>query len=191
MLLDEISDDLLINLYREGSQIAIDLLYERYNVFLYGFIHRMLRVETLYYDYTELYQELIMVFINCLQRYDEENGCFYFFVKKAVERKLIELINKIKKNKNLISLDDFMYQDGDESCLDYISEDGTVEYYETNLYKFIIERLDVLQTKIMNMKIEGYTYEEIASILGLSKQSVYRKINIIKNIIKDVIEKID
>jgi len=34
--LEEISDDLLICLFREGNQDAIDLLYERYNIYYYG-----------------------------------------------------------------------------------------------------------------------------------------------------------
>ena len=116
MFLDEISDDLLISLYREGNQIAIDLLFERYNVFLYGFIHRLLRKESLYYEYKELFQELILIFMNCLERYDEHNGCFYYFVKRAVERKLFDILNKMKRLSKTISLDDCFYEDGKESC---------------------------------------------------------------------------
>ena len=45
--------------------------------------------------------------------------------------------------------------------------------------------------KIIDMRIEGYSYEEIASFMRVGKQSIYRKMVCIKNIIKDIIEKID
>ena len=191
MFLKEISDDLLISLYREGNQIAIDLLFERYNVFLYGFIHNVLKKEDSYYEYKELFQEMVLVFIRCIERYDEDNGCFYYFVKRSAERKLFDFISKIKKNKKISSLDSNFYADGTESCVDYIKEEDNCMYYETELYKSLKEKLDKLEMKIVDLKVEGYTYQEISDILNVSKQSIYRKVVIIKNIIKDIMEKID
>ena len=63
------------------------------------------------------------------------------------------------------------------------------------------ERLKVLEKlfasgydtdkKIIDMKIAGYSYGEISNAIGETKQFVYRKISKLKNIIKDIIEKID
>ena len=191
MFLDEISDDWLISLYREGNQVAIDLLFERYTIFLYGFIHRLLSQESFRYDYKELFQELFIVFINCIERYDENNGCFYYFVKCSAERKVFDFLNKIKRNNKIVSLDDCCYEDGTESYIDYVQETSSEKYYETELYKALKENLNEEEMKIIDMKVEGYTYQEIAIILGLSKQGVYRRVVSIKNIIKDIIEKID
>ena len=71
MFYEEISDDLLICLYREKQQEAIDLLFERYKCYLYGIINDMLKKETLYFDYDELYQDAIIVLINCIEKYVE------------------------------------------------------------------------------------------------------------------------
>lgn len=191
MFLDEISDDLLISLYREGNQVAIDLLHERYNVFLYGFIHSILKKENFYFEYKELFQELFLLLLNCIDRYDEDNGCFYFFVKKCVERKLFDIVKKTKKNKNVYSLDEWYYQDGGERYVDYVMEDNCLMYYETELYEILEDKLDEKEMKIINMKVEGYSYQEISNMLGISKQAIYRKVISIKNIVKDIIEKID
>ena len=191
MFLEQISDDLLISLFREGNQVAIDLLYERYNVFLYGFIHKILKREYIYCEYKDLFQEVFIVFLNCIERYDEECGCFYYFVKKCVDRKLFDYISKFKRNNSVFSLDNEMYDDGVESCVDYVEESSTIEYYETELYKNMEMFLSEEQMKIIDMRVEGYSYEEISSLMGISKQCIYRKMVSIKNIIKDIIEKID
>ena len=191
MFLNEISDDWLISLYREGNQTAIDLLFERYNVFLYGFIHTIIKKENFSYEYKELFQELFIVFSNCLQRYDEEGGCFYYFVKISAERKLYDIMNKTKKNGRIISLDSIRYDGGIESVVDYVAEDATYEYFDTELYKRLNEILDEVEMKIIDMKVEGYSYHEISELIGISKQGIYRRVVYIKNIIKDIIEKID
>ncbi len=191
MFLDEISDDWLICLYREGNQDAIDLLYKRYTVFLYGFIKNILSKDNKFYDFDELYQDLFIVFLNCLDRYDEENGCFYFFVKQATERKLFDIINKTRRQEKISSLDDIYYPGGSESIVDYIEEESNEEYYNTELYKTIKSKVSQEELKIIDLKVEGYNYQEIANKIGVNKQCVYRKVVGIKKLIKDIIEKID
>ncbi len=187
---NEVSDDWLISLYRNGDQIGIDCLYERYTSFIYGFINNIVSKGT-YYDYSEFFQELIIVFINCLEKYDEERGKFYFFVKLSVERKMIDMLSKIKKEKQILSLDNFYYKNGDECIADYIQEENSSVYGENDLYECLKESLDTEGMNIVDMRVKGYSYQEISEILDISKQAIYRKIRLIKNIIKDIIEKID
>jgi RNA polymerase sigma factor (sigma-70 family) len=189
--LREISDDWLICLYREGNQVAIDLLFERYSVFLYGFISKITKKEGLCYEYEDLYQELIPVFIDCIAKYDEDNGCFYYFAKTVIERKLIDCIFKIKRREKILSLDTFCYEVKDESDFYCVCEEGERDYYSTEIYGKMKEKLSDFELKIIDLKVDGYSYREIASILNISKQAIYRKVISIKNIVKDVLEKID
>ena len=155
MFLNEISDDLLISLYREGNQTAIDLLYERYNVFLYGFIHNILKNEDYRFEYKELFQELFIVFFNCLERYDEDSGCFYYFVKRSAERKIFDFIYRANKSRNILSLDNFYYSDGLETYVDYIEEENCETYYQTDLYKMLEENLSKEEMNIIDLKVEA------------------------------------
>ena len=190
MYLREISDDWLICLYREGNQVAIDLLFERYNVFLYGFIDKVIKSNGIFYEYEDLFQEVIPVFIDCIDRYDEDCGCFYYFIKKVIERKLIDCIMKIKRRQKVLSLDSFSYEVKEQEVY-YVCEDGGRDYYSTEIYEKLKEKLEDIELKIIDLKVDGYSYREIAVLLNISKQSIYRRVISIKNIVKDVLEKID
>lgn len=182
MFLEEISDDLLICLYREGNQEAIDLLLSRYRTFMYGIINDLFKKENEYIDYDDMYQDAMVVFFNCLQRYDVDNGCFYFFVRKSIERRLIDKMKKIKKNNKIYSLDDDYYEDGNEKVIDYVSEDVNGMFCEEDLFK----KIDDVSKQIIKLKVSGYTYEEISLKLSMSKQCIYRRIVKIKKILKDI-----
>lgn len=182
------SDDFLIYLVREGNQDAIDALYERYKYFIYGFINEKLKNEDLYYDYSELYQDLFLIFLRCIEKYDDYSGCFYTFVKTAVDRKIIDVIKKTKRYNKFASLDRMMFSSGNECCVDYVSEQDNTDTY---LYDSLVENLNDIDKSIVDLKIYGYTYEEIAKVVGLGRQSVYRRFIKIRNILKDIIEKID
>ena len=102
------------------------------------------------------------------------------------------MLSKIKKFNKVISLDEFAYDNNDSiAALDFVSEDVSCVHYEKELYEKIASVLNEKERKIIDMKIEGYSYEEISLFMGITKQSVYRKISRLKNIIKDIIEKID
>ena len=73
----------------------------------------------------------------------------------------------------------------------FVAEDESGIHYKRELYEKIVCSLTEKDRKIIDMKIEGYSYGEISNSIGETKQYVYRKINKLKNIIKDIIEKID
>lgn len=192
MFLKEISDDLLICLVREKYQVAIDLLIDRYTKFLYGIINDFFGKTNLYVDYEDMFHDAFEVFLKCVESYDEESGCFYFFVKKSVERRMIDKLKKIRKNNQVISLDEPYYESKSEFNIDYVADQEDFSYQSTeNLYDSLIAKLDEECKKIVDLRIVGYSYGEIAIFLESNKQYVYRKVNKIKNIIKDIMEKID
>lgn len=191
MHLEEISDDYLISLYFEKNQYAIDFLFERYTVFIYGIIWEIQKKEGEYMDFEDLFQEAFVVFLNCIQRYDTDNGCFYFFVRKSIRRKLNDKIQFMKKIRKVSSLDIDMYAVSRERCVDYVAEECEYSYYDNTVYEKLVNRVDVKSKEIIDLKMAGYSYNEIAEILGDNKQGVYRRVGRIKNILKDIIEKID
>lgn len=182
MFLKEVSDGFLLALLREGNQDAIDLLYERYHVFIYGIIKDMFKNTLVYLDYEELYQEAMVIFISCIDKYDPDNGCFYFFVRKSIERRLRYFVRKEQSKLSVLSLDDYMYEDGKERKIDCIKEDDNYDLLECELK----DKLCDLEYDILNLKMKGYTYEEMSSILGVGTRVIYRRINKIKNILKDI-----
>ena len=188
--LDKISDDLLVCLWREKNQDAFDLLQNRYNYFIFGIIKDILNKYDKFFDYADLYQESFMAFLRCIESYDEENGCFYFFVRRSVERALINYIKKNMRYMEIKSIDNMVYEDSRESYVDYIVEEKN-DFCDSTLYEKLINKLDDVNKLIVDYKIDGYTYNEIAKMLGLTRGSIYSRASKIKNILKDIIEKID
>lgn len=182
MFLKEVSDGFLLALLREGNQDAIDLLYERYHTFIYGIINDTFKNNLAYLDYEELYQEAMVVFISCIDKYDPDNGCFYFFVRKSIERRLRYFVRREQSKFSVLSLDEYMYDDCKERKIDCIKEED-----EYNLLDYELRsRLCDFEHDILDLKTKGYTYEEMSSILGVGTQTIYRRINKIKNILKDI-----
>ena len=192
MLVDgNLSDDWLVGLAREKNQDAIDCLFEKYDKLIYAIIVDLQRKKGDYYDFNELYQEGMLAFLNCLEKYDDEYGKFYFFAKLVIERRIKDRIFKINRDRKVLSLDKQICDDDNSSeYLDFVCEDDSY-YGESELYEELIKRLDFKSRFIVEYKMKGYTYLEIAEILNTNRQWVYRKVNGIKNIIKDIIEKID
>lgn len=182
MFLKEISDDLLICLRREGNQDAIDMLFDRYQKFIYGIINDTFRCFNHYVDYEEMYQEAMCVFIACLEKYDVDNGCFYFFVRTSIERKLKDITKRNEKYNKIISLDENFYENSKECLIDYVCENDEKSF----IYDLLKENCSVECMEIVDLKMKGYTYEEISLLLGISKQAIYRRIVKIKNMLKDI-----
>ena len=191
MFLEEISDDYLVCLYFEKNQDAIDLLFERYTKFIYGIIRDYCKQNEGYIDFEDVFNDCFLAFLVCIERYDQDKGNFYFYVRKAVERKIIDRFEEINKNKMIVSLDSFRYDEGKETYLDFIAEENAFFEEKSDLKEELYDCLDDYDKTIVDLKIEGYSYQEIAKILKSTKQSVYRRVSKIKNILKDIIEKID
>lgn len=189
MLLNEISDDLLIHLWRSKNQDAFDLLHSRYRVFIYGIINDFAKNSFEYLDFDDLYQEAFLIFLRCIDSYDEEAGCFYFFVRRAIERTIVNYMKKNKKSRKTSSLDEMFYDSDKETLVDYICEDSFS--YDYSLYEQLTQKIGKVNKQIVDYKMEGYSYLEISRIMHISKGGIYSRVNKIKNILKDIIEKID
>lgn len=191
MFLTEVSDDYLIYLYRENNEEAKKELCDRYTTFIYGIIVGVQRRRGGYLDFEECFQEGFLSFLKCIDRYDNECGTFYYFVKTSIEKKLNYKLEKNKQNSNYISLDEFVYEEGEERLVDYVSEDEDAFFDDYSVYDKVVSRLNGVCRRIVDLRMEGYSYSSISNILGINKQNVYRQVVKIKNIVKDVIEKID
>ena len=117
MFLEEISDDYLICLYRENNDEAKKELCDRYTSFIYGVIVSIQKKMGGYLDFEECFQEGFLSFLKCIERYDNELGAFYYFVKTTVEKKLLCKLEMTKRNSNYIPLDKYVYEGGDETLI--------------------------------------------------------------------------
>ena len=189
MFLEEISDDYLICLCFDKNQDAIDVLNARYTKFIYGIIRDVQKKDGEYIDFDDLFHDCFLAFLVCIEKYDQYKGNFYFYVRTSVERKIHDKLELQRKINGCLSLDELRYDDGNVLYVDCVSESdsGCGGCLKDVLY----EKIDSCDKEIVEMKMQGYSYRKIASMIGINKQSVYRRVGKIKNILKDIIEKID
>ena len=141
----------------------------------------------------------MVAFEEALDSFDPESSTlFYTFVNICVERQLNTTLLRINRKKhkfinNSISLD-YTYED-DFSLNNYIRDDkGNPEDLlidinnKSVLYNKIICKLTNKEKEILDLKIKGYDYIEIAKILDKEPKAIANTLYRIKTKIKEILE---
>ena len=178
----DISDNELIYLYRCDNELALDILTKRYKQRIYGLIERVKNkygIKRMEFD--DYYQTSYIAFLKCIERFDD-TYIFYNYIMQAVENVLIREVEKEKKYNSILSLDIDLINEG-YSFTDVIN-DSTSLYEKNIIWEFIGSNFDELSTEIIKCRENGYTGEEIAKILNVSKKVVYNRLGKIKKVLK-------
>lgn len=192
----------LINYVREKDEIASDILFKKYEPLIVTYASKM-------YPYcryngiemSDLIQEGMLGLNLAINNFKENSdNLFYTFAKKCVERKMISLIIKSRRQKHKIlneslSLD---YTLDDDKVGDLVSilkdnslnpEEIVIEGdSEENLLKKIKSTLTDTEESVFELKIAGFDYKEIAEILDKTPKSIDNTIQRIKNKCKEIIK---
>lgn len=178
----DIGDNELIYLIRRDNKEAKDCLIERYKKRLYGIIKDCCSSITMFnVNYDDYYQDCFVVFLRCLETYDDEYN-FYSYVKKAVEKNIYRRISKDKIMMNYVSIEDDL--SGNHPCfIDKVS-DSSIIYDEKEFYDYIDKCFNDVDKKIIDYKIKGYSYLEISDLMGLKSKTLYKRVENIKDNLK-------
>lgn len=144
---------------------AFDLLYEQYSHKLYTFIYKLLKNET---EAEEIVQEVFVKLWESRQKLDHSK-LLHSFIFTIAYNHSIDLIRKqINNKKYLEHLKQSSLIDSSPSVI------SQVEYNELNKQvEDLIGQLPERQKQIYRLhREEGLTYSEIATRLGISKNTV-------------------
>lgn len=159
-----IDDETLLMQSIDGSELAFTQLYKRYNKKIYSFAFKILRSE-------ELAEEVMhetMLKVWDLGEKGKEIKSFEAYVKVSAKNKSLNVLRKLELDWRTQAL-------------------GTVDWNETHedteetillndVKKLLDEAISLLppqQQKVFKLcHVEGLKYEEAASLLGLSPQTV-------------------
>ncbi len=116
----------------------------------------------------DYYQEVLIQLWRSLPKFRNESKMSTWIYRVSLNT----CISYVRKNKkvNKVSLID----------LDFIDNDIEKKYYIDELY-LLINRLNKFEKTIILLWLEDRDYEEIASIVGISKNNVAVKLNRIKD----------
>lgn len=200
---NDIDDYELIYLVGENNETATDILFEKYKpivdlkakkYFKYG--------KKLGLEYADLFQEGMIGLTEAIAAFnDNKNAQFKTFANLCIERQMFSLLKKASRKKHTalndsVSLDEKINED-DNTLLDLFSEKGTdphemVEFMENKkeLFKKLNELLTPLEKEVFNLKVNGFDYKEISSLLNKSYKSIDSSIQRIRVKVRKVLDNI-
>lgn len=187
----EYNDYELISLAQEQNEDATKIIYQKYKPIIYKkctkYIQFLKGIEL-----CDLVQECYVILDYCLKSFNQDNNnTFYTFFNVCIDR---YLTNEYKKNNNTknkllnesISLD-YLYEDNNSLINLIIDNSNNPELEITNTeellttYNKIINNLTSLEECVFILRIQDFSYKEIASILDKDKKSIDNATQRIKN----------
>ncbi len=198
---NEYSDSELLNLIKEHSEEAKDILYEKYKYIIgiiikkYTMSARMLNME-----YNDLYQEALLGFSDAINRFDDTSSSLRTFITICVDRRLQVVLTKASRLKNKLMNESLsleqVYEEDRQPLMDILSDENKnnplnnlemAEDYKI-LLKDIKESLSANEQEVFSLMLENYSYQEIAAILNRSTKQIDNACQRIKLKIKGILE---
>ena len=181
----EYSDSELLNLIKEESEEAKDILYEKYK-YIIGLIIKKytMSAKMLNIEYNDLYQEGMLGLSQAINNYSSHRNIkFSTFAFTCIERKIISAIKKANRKKHSILNEsfslDYTVEDNRESFENIIASPNenieemlVLKEKKDYFVKKINDVLTPFEKKVYELKLNNYSYEQIADNLGKSYKSV-------------------
>lgn len=196
----EYSDSELMNLIKEESEEAKDLLFDKYQYIIKIIIKKYVSASKKYnVEYNDLYQEALLGYSDAINRYNDESSSLPTFITLCVDRRLQVVIRKASTLKNKVINDslslEHIYDNYEQSLMDILSDDNknnplyNLENDERcqNLIARINEVLSPSEKEVFALMLENYNYMEIAQILEKQPKQIDNTIQRIKSKAKKVI----
>ena len=152
------------------------------------------------YDKEDIYQESYIGAISAIKYFDpNKNNNFYAFANLTIERRIIMLLKKSKRQKNLslnsaLSLDSRLNHNTDTNFLDVLNTNYSEDFVE-NLKSSeildikkekLINKLSKMEKEVFNLYLNGYSYKEISKKIGKDEKTVDNALQRIKNKSKNI-----
>ena len=193
----ELSDLDLIELIKNDSNNnpAFDELIKRYDSLLTGKANQFYSNNKMYFEFSDLKQEAIFAFFLSILSYDKNVGAsFNTFASRCIENRLINMTNKEKamlKNKVTNAELEFSSDDNDDSSYDYPDDTPTPEEIVSKneqletIFDIIATTFTDLEKEVLNLRLQKYSYKEIAQKLNIKVKDVDNIYMKLKNKIKN------
>lgn len=164
MVSDNENLELLIKQLQQGSEQAFTQLYDKFSKQLYRNIVRLVKDEDIA---EELLQDLFLKIWEGREKINPEKS-FKSFLYKVAENLVYAHFHKIAKDNRIIARLVISYTE-----FDTYAEDAIISNKNHALLKKAIENLSPQRKFIyMRCKLEGKSYEEVSSELGISVSTI-------------------
>lgn len=190
----------LLYLISESNEEAKDIFFDKYKPTVEAYAAKYYPyVKNKGYEINDLYQEGMLGLNQAINDFKEQkNVQFNTFASICIERQLLSFIRNISRHKHKllndsVSIDSTVDSLG-RSLIDFVSDDE--ESNPENSFINIEEEEEILQKikkvltdkeyEVYVLRAEGFTYQEIASLLNITIKSVDGALRRIKSKINNI-----
>jgi len=196
---NQLSDEELICLYRDGDKEIMDYIMNKYKQLVRMKAHSMFILGG---DSDDLIQEGMIGLMKAVIDYDSgRDASFKTFADLCVSRKMYTAIESAKRKKHLpLNTYVSIYADNDESG-DSAASELLLNMTETDPEEILIDKesadrledriydaLSPFEQKVLDLRLTGMGYVEIARVLGKDEKSTDNAIGRIKTKVKKIIK---
>lgn len=185
----EHNDYELVFLAQEGNEDAINLIYQKYkpiiikkskNAIVFASHHGI--------EINDIMQEGFIGLDEAIRDFSQDTeATFYTFANLCIDRQIANYLKKMTSGKDRILNDAITINDSLEKTM----RDGTdIEKYfifrdnNEEITANIRQKLTNFEKKVFDLRLKGYSFEEIANILNKDMKAIYNTFFRIKEKIK-------
>ena len=191
----------LLYLISENNEEAKDLFYKKYKPIIELKARKFTKyVESKGYDYNALVQEGMIGLSKAIKDYSEQKDVqFTTFANLCIERQMFSFMRNISAGRHKVLNDSLSFDTTTNSygkplinLLDDKNINPETTFIESeereDLYNDIISVLKDVEVEIFELRANGFSYKEIASLLNITEKSVGKHIERIKDKISKILD---
>ena len=180
------NDNELLYLVSENNEEAKNIIFEKYKPLIEMKSSRLrLLAEQRGYDYSDLVQEGMIGLSRAINDYEEKKDVqFYTFANLCIDRQLSSFIRNISRDKHKVLNDSISFESSTNTIgrplTDILLDDKNIDpeelyiriEHENNLINKIYSILSPKEKEVFDLRIQGFSYKEIAELLNVTKKTV-------------------
>lgn len=189
---EDLNDYELVSMAIEQNEDAFDILCKKYQPVFTQKSQKFIKyARNKGCDFEDLFQECIIAFNEAIKNFNpDEDITFYSFVNICLDRQILTELTKLTRDKNkplneALPLE--VSEESDSNLIDFIADNSinpelgliSTESLKT-LSKKILDILTSFEECVFKLKVQGFTYIEIANILDKDEKSIYNTVLRIK-----------
>ena len=179
----------LVFLAQEGNEDAINLIYQKYKPIIIKKSTNSIVFATHHgIDINDIMQEGFIGLDEAIKNFSQDtDATFYTFANLCIDRQIFNYLRKMTGSRDRVLNESITINDGLESTVDdgnnlelnFVGHDNDIQ-----LAREIRQFLTEFERKVFDLRIDGYSFEEIAKKLGKDIKSIYNTFHRIRLKIK-------
>lgn len=195
------NDNELVNYVSENNEEAIEIIYEKYKPLITKIATNLYKkyCTNTSLDISDLEQEGLIALNSAMNHYNENKDVlFYTYAKTCIERKIISEVLKANRQKQKILNESVSYE---INFTEGLNLEAIIKDVTTNPENILIDMenseelmneientLTPFEQQVLQLKLDGFDYKEIAEIIDKGPKSIDNALNRIKTKIKKILE---